>query len=461
MPWDWPVDCNYIEASAFCTWKNRKRDATIARGEIAQDGLVYRLPTEDEYNRMREFAYPAEEVDPVTGEIKKNDQPYWSQAPGNINLESGYASSCPVDRFSFGSSGLYDVVGNVWQWSCSPLMPYRGFSFHPMYDDFSIPTFDQKHSIFCGGSWISTGNEASRQARFAFRKHFFQHAGFRYILAKPLSAESNAVSICETDPAVAHMLEAGFNDLAQVKLAKQMRMVPEANYAARIAQVAWEVYREHGSTGTPLVADEAPVSPSSSASSASSASTKPTPTSLSSPGPRAIDLGCACGRSTFELAKLAAASSSSSSASSFAPAFNHILGLDFSTRFIRIAAQLQFEGHAEYALAKEGSLLSYHSIESVAGVEPAHLSAAASAPFSSSSNDKIDISVSASPSILDLDLSSRSMQHRVEFLQGDACNLSSKYTGFDLVLAANLLEFLSASRTHTIPNLLQKRTEGI
>ena len=30
-----------------------------------------------------------------------------------------------------------------------------------------------------GGAWVSTGDEASRFARFAFRRHFFQHLGFR------------------------------------------------------------------------------------------------------------------------------------------------------------------------------------------------------------------------------------------------------------------------------------------
>jgi hypothetical protein len=32
-------------------------------------------------------------------------------------------------------------------------------------------------------SWISTGNEAIKHSRYAFRRHFFQHAGFRYIEA--------------------------------------------------------------------------------------------------------------------------------------------------------------------------------------------------------------------------------------------------------------------------------------
>ena len=37
MPLYWPVDVNYHEAKAFCTWK----------------GPEYRLPTEAEHHRMR------------------------------------------------------------------------------------------------------------------------------------------------------------------------------------------------------------------------------------------------------------------------------------------------------------------------------------------------------------------------------------------------------------------------
>ena len=36
-----------------------------------------------------------------------------------------------------------------------------------------------------GGSWVSTGDSASRFARFAFRRHFFQHAGFRVCRSIP------------------------------------------------------------------------------------------------------------------------------------------------------------------------------------------------------------------------------------------------------------------------------------
>ncbi len=108
----------------------------------------------------------------------ETDQPYWDRAPGNINLEH-YASPCPVTEFGFGD--FHDVVGNVWQWTETPITGFPGFEVHPCYDDFSTPTFDARHNLIKGGSWISTGNEATRDSRYAFRRHFFQHAGFRYI----------------------------------------------------------------------------------------------------------------------------------------------------------------------------------------------------------------------------------------------------------------------------------------
>jgi hypothetical protein len=69
MPWNWPVEVNYLEAKAFCNWK------------AAQPGLTRSLA-----DRGR--------VGPFAGSNISQDQPDWEQAPGNINLEH-YASSCP------------------------------------------------------------------------------------------------------------------------------------------------------------------------------------------------------------------------------------------------------------------------------------------------------------------------------------------------------------------------------
>ncbi|MDG1286570.1 MAG: 5-histidylcysteine sulfoxide synthase [Rickettsiales bacterium] len=153
MPWDWPVDLNHLEAHAFCEWMSAKTGKNI------------HLPTEAQWYMLR---------NKVT-----TDQPYWDEAPGNINLEY-YASSCPVNQFEF-ADGFYDIIGNVWQWTATEFDGFEGFEVHPAYDDFSTPTFDTKHNVFKGGCWASTGNYAIKDSRYAFRRHFFQHSGLRYI----------------------------------------------------------------------------------------------------------------------------------------------------------------------------------------------------------------------------------------------------------------------------------------
>lgn len=43
--------------------------------------------------------------------------------------------------FEWGGTGFYDVIGNVWQWTETPIDGLPGFEVHPLYDDFSTPTF--------------------------------------------------------------------------------------------------------------------------------------------------------------------------------------------------------------------------------------------------------------------------------------------------------------------------------
>ncbi|MBF7071188.1 5-histidylcysteine sulfoxide synthase [Aliarcobacter butzleri] len=146
LPLNYPVDVNFYEAEAFCKYKSEKL------------GFEVRLPSEDEYYRLYDF------VDAQNKEA-------------NICLKKFNQSR--VDKYKF--DDFYDVAGNVWQWSLTPIYPFDGFVTHSIYDDFTTPTFDDRHALIKGGSFISLGNETLRSARYAFRKHFFQHAGFRYV----------------------------------------------------------------------------------------------------------------------------------------------------------------------------------------------------------------------------------------------------------------------------------------
>jgi 5-histidylcysteine sulfoxide synthase/putative 4-mercaptohistidine N1-methyltranferase len=317
LPLNWPVEVNYLEAKAFCNWKAAQSDSAI------------RLPTEDEWTRLRDVC-------------DLPDQPYWEKAPGNINLEH-WSSSCPVDRFRTGD--FCDVIGNVWQWTETPIYAFRGFDIHPWYDDFSTPTFDTKHNLIKGGSWISTGNEATRDSRYAFRRHFYQHAGFRYV-------ESSAPVIIHDDQYESDALAAQYCD---AHYGQEHFGVP--NFAVTTAGICLELVKER------------------------------------KPG-HALDVGCAVGRAAFELAR---------------GGFGQVTGLDFSTRFFRLATRMRDEGFLRYAFPEEGEVVSFHEI----GLSELGLDA---------------------------------VRDRVRFFQADACNIPEKFSGYDMVLAANLIDRLYSPR---------------
>ncbi|CAK8675649.1 unnamed protein product [Clavelina lepadiformis] len=162
LPLDWPVEVNFHEAKAFCAWK----------------GDDYRLPTEAEEHVLRGLP----DFDP---ENVKTDPIYAKELAKLYNINLVYGSSTPVNFYPKSTSGCYDTFGNVWEWIEDHFNGIPGFHTNQYYHDFSTPCFDGKHNMILGGSWISTGIEASRFARFSFRRHFIQHAGFR--LARSIS----------------------------------------------------------------------------------------------------------------------------------------------------------------------------------------------------------------------------------------------------------------------------------
>lgn len=104
---------------------------------------------------------------------------------------------------------------------------------------------------------------------------------------------------------------------------------------------------------------------------------------------RALDLGCACGRSSFELARK----------------FRQVEGIDFSNAFVAKCQEMAREKMVRYARPEEGDLVSY---------QERTLASLGLAEFAD----------------------------RVAFHQGDACNLKPEFTSYDLVLAGNLIDRL-------------------
>jgi len=311
LPMNWPVEVNYLEAKAYCNWMREK------------SGEPVRLLTEAEWYVLRQS-----ELGGVPGD-------------GNINLEQ-YASPCPVTANQQG--GLCDVTGNVWQWTESAIDGLPGFEVHPWYDDFSTPTFDGKHNLIKGGSWISTGNETLASSRYAFRRHFFQHAGFRMVISEQELEQQAQDNVYETDALIAQYCEFHYgNEYFSV-----------ANFPVACVQSLMTHMQSNN-----VLTD------------------------------RALDLGCAVGRSSFELAKN----------------FQHVDAIDFSARFIQQGVKLQVHKRLRYTVPREGDIVEYREV------------------------------------LLDK-LGYEEVKDRVDFLQGDACNLKPQFANYNLIFAGNLIDRL-------------------
>ncbi|WP_320034190.1 5-histidylcysteine sulfoxide synthase [Halarcobacter sp.] len=307
LPLNYPVDINVYEAEAFCKYKSEKL------------GFEVRLPSEDEYYRLNDYVNAQE-------------------CEANIGLK--YFNQTPVDKYKMGD--FYDVVGNVWQWSITPTYPFDGFKTHPAYDDFTTPTFDDRHALMKGGSFISLGNEILRSARYAFRKHFFQHAGFRYVKSDNEYRTKLNDNVYETDEQISQYCEFHYGEeFYNVK-----------NFPKNSVEVLKPYLKDINTN-------------------------------------KALDLGCSVGRSTFELGKV----------------FDEVLGIDFSANFINVGVKLKKYDSLTYKVATEGDLFDEKTV-----------------------------------SLADLDL--EQIKDKVEFMQGDACNLKDIYTGYDLIFCSNLIDRL-------------------
>ena len=310
MPLSWPVDVNALEAEAFCRYKSEK------------DKLTYQLPSEAEYRVIYESA-------------GLKDIPDFHESRANLNFYH-YASSCPVDEFNF--NGIYDVVGNVWQWSRTPIRGFKGFEVHEAYDDFSVPTFDEKHALILGSSWASSGNLITKHSRYAFRKHFYQNAGFRYVITE--QKEEGLSDIYESDALVSQYCEFQYGDTH----------FGVENFAITTARIASKFTKNRT---------------------------------------KALDLGCATGRATYELAK----------------EFKEVEGIDFSVRFVGVGAKLKDDGYVAFTSQEEGEL---------------------------TKNKKVTLS----------ELGYENLTKKVSFWQGDACNMKPNFTGYDMIMATNLIDRL-------------------
>jgi sulfatase modifying factor 1 len=155
-----PVSCiNWNDADAYAKWLSNKT------------GKIYRLPTEAEWEyaargNTKTSRYWGDNPDEACIYANGADMTALANIDGATswsihNCMDGFAYTAPVDSFKPNAFGLYDMLGNVWNWTED--------SYHDSYNgaptDGSVWPGDGKYRVLRGGSW----NNSPRNLRVALR----------------------------------------------------------------------------------------------------------------------------------------------------------------------------------------------------------------------------------------------------------------------------------------------------
>ncbi len=161
---DHPVVCvSFNDALAYARWLSQ------------QTGRAYRLPTEAEWEYAARGGSDAsrpwgDNPDDACSLANVADRSLKQSHPGDWPehaCSDRYVYTAPVGTFGANAFGLHDVIGNVWEWTCSGYADHYGGVEQQCALDFqSIPR------VFRGGSWYNFPPWARSAARSAFAPGF-------------------------------------------------------------------------------------------------------------------------------------------------------------------------------------------------------------------------------------------------------------------------------------------------
>ncbi|OAI29481.1 formylglycine-generating enzyme family protein [Methylomonas koyamae] len=166
---DHPATCVSVDdAEAYIKWLNQKT------------GKHYRLPTEAEWEYAARSGSAAARFwgDNPDGACKYANVADLSlqKADSKViphNCEDGYVFTAPVGSYSPNAFGLYDMLGNVWEWTCSADSGYGS-------SEEEKCTGLLSRRIYRGGSWINTADYVRSASRYGYIPSFrFNNVGFR------------------------------------------------------------------------------------------------------------------------------------------------------------------------------------------------------------------------------------------------------------------------------------------
>jgi iron(II)-dependent oxidoreductase len=146
----------WYEADAYARWAGR------------------RLPTEAEWEKAARF-------DPVSGRSRR--YPWGDEDPSAdlANLGQRHLQPAPAGSYPAGAApcGARQLIGDVWEWTSSDLLPYPGFRAYP-YKEYSEVFFGPDYKVLRGGAFSADPvacRGTFRNWDYPIRRQIF--AGFR------------------------------------------------------------------------------------------------------------------------------------------------------------------------------------------------------------------------------------------------------------------------------------------
>ena len=157
------VGVNWEQAKAFCNWRTDYRLSLLTPYERKFE-TEYRLPTETEW----EYAARGNKdnsIYPWGGPYSRNSKgcflANFKPVRGNY-IADGYAFTAPAVSYWMNDFGLYNMSGNVSEWTSTPFEPTASMfvsDINPFYtydaDDDAHPMLKRK--VIKGGSWKDVG----------------------------------------------------------------------------------------------------------------------------------------------------------------------------------------------------------------------------------------------------------------------------------------------------------------
>lgn len=175
------MNVSWDDVQTYLKWLNAKLDLT---GKPDQ----FRLPSESEWEYFARAgapgAYPFgnNSADELCEYANLFDNSTWREFPDltPIDCRDGYTRLAPVGEFEPNNFGVFDVIGNVSEWTEDCF--HRNYKGSPVNGAAWTDGTKCKYRIIRGGSWFSHESESKSFARKRSQKHLrHQHVGFRIV----------------------------------------------------------------------------------------------------------------------------------------------------------------------------------------------------------------------------------------------------------------------------------------